>query len=69
MFGEVFQRGQLLNRDIVLSSEQFGLSKLRREFKGLNALTDKVTSSSIIFIHAVHLQHLPPDGFKPLCVI
>lgn len=69
MFGEVFQRRQLLNRGIVLLSEQFGLSKLRQEFKGLIALTDKVTSSSIIFIHAVHLQHLPADGLKSLCVI
>lgn len=68
MFGEVFQRGQSLNKDIVLLSEHFGLSKLRQEFKGLNALTDKVTSS-IILIHAVQLQHLPSDGFKPLCVI
>lgn len=68
MFGEVFQRLQPLNKDIVLLFEQFGLSKLRQEFKGLNALTDKVTSS-IIFIHAVHLQHLPSYGFKPLCAI
>lgn len=41
MFGEVFQRGQLLNKDIVLSSEQFGPSKLSQEFTVLKALTDR----------------------------
>jgi len=41
MLGEVFQSGQLLNKDIILYSEQFGPSKLSQEFVVSNALTDR----------------------------
>lgn len=64
MFGEVFQRRQHLNKDIVLSSEQLGPSKLSQKFMGLNA---DVTRS--FETYALHLHHLPSDGIKPLHIL